>query len=482
MTVSPRLDLRVSQSLVMTPQLQQAIKLLQLSSQELVAYVEASIVENPLLDFESNTPDNDFDQALSDDTFADVDALSLAKAAQEEMPLDTDYDNTWNNAQESLHWEEGSKTFTGDMPDFENMASEHVSLKEHLLQQLGLSVDDLRQRFIGAAMIEALHETGYLLTPLVDIAAMIGCTQAEAEALLPTLQSFDPAGVFARDLRECLMLQLKDKHHYDPAVAVVLDNLPALAAQDYQRLKKLCGLNDEDFSTMIAEIRRLDPKPGLNFAVNNAETLIPDLFIRRDKQGQFVAELNADALPKVLVNNGFYTALQQQTKDKGQKEYLTHCYQQANWLVKAMQQRAETILKVGNAIVDRQHDFFEHGIQYLKPMVLKDIALDIGMHESTVSRVTNSKYMATARGVFELKYFFTSGINGVAGEVLSAKSVQFAIRNLIDNERKDNILSDDDIASLLAKQGMNAARRTVAKYREAMGIASSSKRRRMKNL
>jgi RNA polymerase sigma-54 factor len=297
------------------------------------------------------------------------------------------------------------------------------------------------------------------------------------------VQDFDPPGVFARDLRECLGLQLRDRNRLDPAMQALLDNLPLLAARNAPALIRLCGVDAEDLAEMVAEIKALDPRPGHAFDPPLAQPVIPDIMMRADPQDGWIVELNADTLPRVLVNNRYYARISQAARSKAEREYLTDRLQAANWLVKSLHQRATTILKVASEIVEQQDGFFRHGVQALRPLILRDIADAIGMHESTVSRVTTNKYIATPRGLFELKYFFTSSIAASrGGEAHSAEAVRFRIRGLIDREPSGDTLSDEKLVELLQKDGVDIARRTVAKYREAMRIPSSVQRRREKML
>jgi RNA polymerase sigma-54 factor len=305
---------------------------------------------------------------------------------------------------------------------------------------------------------------------------------ARTEATLDKLQRFDPPGIFARNLAECLALQLKERDRYDPAMQALIAHLPLLAQRDAAALMRICGVDAEDLADMVAEIKALNPKPGLAFDPVTADPVVPDVFLRAQPDGSWLVELNSDTLPRVLINNRYYAEVSGAARNKKEREYLSERYQSASWLVKALHQRATTILKVAREIVRQQEGFLRHGVQYLRPLVLRDIAQAIGMHESTVSRVTANKYIATPRGTFELKYFFTSAIaasNG--GMALSAEAVRFRIKSLIDQESKD-VLSDDKIVEILLKEGVDIARRTVAKYREAMHIPSSVQRRREKAL
>jgi RNA polymerase sigma-54 factor len=326
-----------------------------------------------------------------------------------------------------------------------------------------------------------VDEAGYLGGELDNVADKLGCSLARVAAVLDILQTFDPAGVFARTLTECLAIQLKDRNRYDPAMQALVQNLALLAKADFASLRKLCGVNEEDLADMIAEIRNLNPKPGLAFGSSLVQPIVPDVYVRPAPDGSWQVELNSDTLPKVLVNQRYYTQVSKTTRNDKDKSYLTECLQTATWLVRALDQRAKTILKVSGEIVRQQDAFFARGVEHLRPLNLKTVAEAIGMHESTVSRVTANKYMATTRGIFELKYFFTSSIAASdGGEAHSAEAVRHRIRQLIDAENARDILSDDAIVDMLREVGIDIARRTVAKYREAMRIPSSVQRRREK--
>jgi RNA polymerase sigma-54 factor len=356
-----------------------------------------------------------------------------------------------------------------------------VTLREHLLAQLAEEIKDPIDRVIGAHLVDQIDESGYVTVPLESVAQTMGCEAARVESVLHQLQRFEPTGIFARNLAECLALQLKERDRYDPAMQALVENLSLLACRDIPALLRLCRVDAADLAEMAAEIRALDPKPGLQFDGAIAHPVVPDVFVRPQGAGWLV-ELNSDSLPRVLINTRYYAEVSTSTRDKAAKDYLADKYQSANWLVKALHQRATTILKVSREIVRQQEAFLRHGVQHLKPLVLRDIAQAIGMHESTVSRVTTNKYMVTPRGIFELKYFFTSAIAASSGgDALSAEAVRFRIKSLIDREARE-VLSDDRIVDILLKEGVDIARRTVAKYREAMNIPSSVQRRRERAL
>ncbi|HEX3861607.1 MAG TPA: RNA polymerase factor sigma-54 [Stellaceae bacterium] len=499
--VSQRLELRQSQALVMTPQLQQAIKMLQLSNIELAEFVEAEIEQNPLL--EHGERDGDEGPAAPDtDAGPGAEINGATVALPDELPgalageLAGDAAEHWQAASgddgdgsvdrggDTQSWQSRNGGQGDDgLPGIEQAASRPATLREHLIEQIGPDLPDMADRTIAYHLLDQLDEAGYLRGGFDDVAGRLGCTQEHADRVLGRLQEFDPPGVFARDLPECLALQLRDRNRLDPAMQRLLDNLPLLAARNGAALLRTCGVDAEDLAEMIAEIKSLDPRPGHAFDPPLAQPVVPDIIMRATPQGDWAIELNADTLPRVLVNNHYYARISRATRNKEEREYLTDRLQAANWLVKSLHQRATTILKVAAEIVRQQDGFFRHGVQALRPLILRDIADVIGMHESTVSRVTTNKYMATPRGLFELKYFFTSSIAASrGGESHSAEAVRFRIRGLIGDEPSDDTLSDERIVELLQQEGVDIARRTVAKYREAMRIPSSVQRRREKML
>ncbi|MDP7044740.1 MAG: RNA polymerase factor sigma-54 [Alphaproteobacteria bacterium] len=533
MALTPRLDLRQSQNLVMTPQLQQAIKLLQLSNLELSDFVEKELEENPMLEREdANSPESggsadqeprDENRVTAENSSASNDSAETETAAetadtgdsadtadhaddgtmpgQDDAPLDTDYENLWssNSLEEGRETRSGpaeppafeafSSWRSGGSSDFstfdsniEQTAAQEVSLRDHLLNQLTMDVSDPADRVIGLHLIDMLDEAGYLGGDLEIVSSMLGCDTAQVEGVLELLRRFDPPGIFARGLADCLALQLCDKDRLDPAMQALLDNLDLLGKHDVKGLIKACGVDQEDLTEMVAEIRALNPKPALSFDHDMAQTITPDVLMRVKPKGGWGIELNAETLPRVLVNNTYYAELSRNAQDKKEKDYIAECYNSANWLVKSLHQRATTILRVATEIIRQQDEFFTHGVQHLKPLILRDIAEAIDMHESTVSRVTANKYIATPRGNYELKYFFTSAIAGAAGkESHSAEAVRHRIKALIDDEKPKEVLSDDRIVEILKSEGVDIARRTIAKYREAMHIPSSIQRRREKN-
>lgn len=503
MAATQRLELRQRQSLVMTPQLQQAIKLLQLSNLELAAEVDRELEQNPLLDRDEGANDSLLEgpaadqQEAADDSAegaggddGDVVTRTATEALPEKAdePLDTDYENVYTNGAQG-EGPGGEPSFatrgagpSGEEGDYslEQRLADTVTLRQHLTQQLQLEISDPIERAIGACLIDLLDDNGYLTSDLAELAQQLGCGVERVEAVLAVMQGFEPTGIFARSLAECLALQLRERDRYDPAMQALVANLELLARGEHARLKKLCGVDQEDLIEMIAEIKALDPRPALSFEGEAAAPVIPDVLMRPDRKGGWIVELNSETMPRVLVNSDYFAQVSTQVRSRKEREYLNERLQSANWLVKALHQRATTILKVASEIVRQQDAFFRKGVEHMKPLTLRDIATEIEMHESTVSRVTSNKYIATPRGTFELKYFFTAAIAGSDGTSHSAEAVRHRIRLLIDAENCRDVLSDDTIVELLRKDGVDIARRTVAKYREAMRIPSSVQRRREK--
>lgn len=487
MALGPRLDLRQTQSLVMTPQLQQAIKLLQLSNLELSAFVEEELERNPLLEREEPEREPAEEPAPPQREAADEAVLERTAPGQDEAPLDIDYDNTWQaeGGEGAGDWggRGGRLDFDDGEANLEHTLSRGVTLREHLVEQINVDIPDPADRLIALHLIEMLDEAGYLVGDLDEAAELLGCGRARVEAVLARMQRFDPTGIFARSLAECLALQLRERDRLDPAMQALLAHLDLLARRDLAGLLRVCGVDAEDLAEMIAEIKALDPKPALAFDDVVAQAVVPDVLMRASPGGGWLVELNADTLPRVLVNNRYYAKVASAARSRDEKGYLSERFQSANWLIKSLHQRATTILKVATEIVRQQDAFFHRGVQHLRPLVLRDIAQAIGMHESTVSRVTANKYMATPRGIYELKYFFTQAIAGAGGaDAHSAEAVRHRIKGLIDAENARDVLSDDRIVDILKSGGIDIARRTVAKYREAMNIPSSVQRRREKML
>ena len=485
MGLGPGLHIRQAQSLVMSQQLQQAIKLLALSNQELESVIAEELAKNPLLEArpaeggQSGDVIIDVDRETGDEAAdpAGSDELISAMRGEADAPLDMD----WREA--ALDTDSFSDVGTGGSGseegfDFDRLEAAQSSLCEHLLAQLHGTGGSLGRAAV--AIINELEETGYLETPLNVIAEALEVGMAEAEQALALVQSLDPPGIGARSLEECIALQAKAADRYDPAMARLIANLDLLARGQMTDLKRICGVDDEDLADMVAELRAYDPKPGCRFAgrdeVGAAE---PDVLVKRSAGG-WTVELNAATLPRLLVNRRYHAELKSGPQDKASRAWLSECLASASWLVKALDQRARTIMKVASEIVRRQQGFFEHGVAAMKPLTLREVAEAIEMHESTVSRVTQNKYLLCDRGMLELKYFFGSGVGSGDGEGAAAEAVKAAIGKLIAAET--DILSDDDLVALLKDHGFEVARRTVAKYREAMGIGSSIQRRRQRKM
>lgn len=490
MAIGPRLDLRHAQSLVMTPQLRQAIKLLQSSNLEVIAFVEEELERNPLLERDERPDGPPADAHAGREPAAPppapADSFESSTAAalppEGDAPLDI---RDWSNVYDGEAPRGGRADFDEDARGIEALAAERPrSLREELGEQLRLTFADPMDRMIGAQLIALLDAAGRLPAPDAAIAAALGCAEARVARIRARMQRFEPVGMFCRSLGECLAVQLAERDRLDPAMAALLRNLEMLARRDMRGLMRACGVDAEDLADMVAELRRLDPKPGAGFDAVPAPSLVPDVLmrpapIRGGEAGEWLLELNPETLPRVLVNRGFHArALVAASREE--RAFLSERFQAANWLVKSLEQRANTILKVAAEIVRRQDGFFRHGVAHLRPLILRDVAEAVEMHESTVSRVTANKYIATPRGNFELKYFFTTAIGGTGGETFSAEAIRHRIRSMVAAETPDDILSDDAIVAALRREGVDIARRTVAKYREALRIPSSVQRKREK--
>ena len=500
MALAARLEMRQGQGLVITPQLQQAIKLLQLSSVELDAYVDAELERNPLLQRDETDIEPEAERA--DETAAfdegDYDPSDSAKAAEMDASEGDLYGDASPGERDSreagateaadvggaVDWSKagsgGSSGFDG-LDEMESALTRAKTLTEHLQDQAALAGFSPADSAVAVVLIDAVDEGGYLRADLEELAERLGCPMERLEAVLARLQGFEPTGVFARDVRECLMLQLKERNRFDPAMGALLDNLELLARRDMSALRRACAVDDDDLREMIAELRALTPRPGAAFGSEPVSAVAPDVFVREGQGGLWRVELNSDALPKLLVDQRYHAVVSGSARTDQEKTFLSDCMAQAGWLIRSLDQRAKTILKVASEIVRQQDGFLAFGVEHLRPLNLKTVADAIGMHESTVSRVTSNKYMATPRGVFEMKFFFTSSIaSSEGGEAHSAESVRHKIKQLIDAEQQvEGVLSDDRIVEILNEAGVDIARRTVAKYREAMRIPSSVERRRM---
>lgn len=508
MALSANLFLRQNQSLVMTPQLMQSIQLLQMTHIELTQFIAQEVEKNPLLEFPSGDGDGDAGERgetadepypqqtedAGDGEYEDrgetlsgdwYDNGSPSRLSDE---LDANYTNVFpdDGAPQRLdapelisQWKSMPGSAEGaDNYDLDDFVAGQVSLRDHLGQQIPFILPDMADRLIAQNLVDQLDDAGYLQADVAEAGERLGTDAEDIERVLSALQTLDPPGVFARSLAECLAIQLRQKDRLDPAMQALVENLELLARRDFVTLKRLCGVDEEDLLDMLAEIRQLNPKPGSGFEAGVSEAITPDVVVRPSSDGAWLVELNPDTLPRVLVNQSYFSRVAKNGEDHA---FLSECLQSANWLTRSLDQRAKTIMKVASEIVRQQDAFLLHGVDHLRPLNLKTVAEAIKMHESTVSRVTSNKYMLTPRGLFELKYFFTVSISAVeGGDSHSAEAVRHRIRTLILQESPDAVLSDDDIVDMLKKGGIDLARRTVAKYREAMNIASSVQRRREK--
>ena len=513
MALTPRLELKQSQSLQMTPQLQQAIKLLQMSNADLSDFVEAELAENPMLEREDSNSSIDHDNSDAEfieiagkrDDQENLEAIDLNDNdhvnENQVNALDMEnYDNVWDGEATILGADENFIASVGESPDWikssnndansryessintlEQTVQQEVSLREHLKQQIQIDISNPTDRIIAMHLLELLDDAGRLAIDIQETANFLGCDSARINGVIEKLHAFDPPGIFAKDLVECWKIQLRERNRLTPAMSVLLQNVELLKLHDYENLSKLCGVDIADIKDMVDEIWSLNHKPAEAYENVITQPITPDVLMRPGPADSWIVELNNDTLPKVLVNNQYYSMIKTSVRTKKEKKYVTEKLQIANWLVKSLHQRATTILKVSTEIVQQQDAFFRNGVEFLKPLVLRDVAEEIDMHESTVSRVTSNKFINTPRGIYELKYFFTTSISSASGGAAhSAESVRYKIKSLINEESPGKILSDDKLVQLLKDNGIDIARRTVAKYRESMNIPSSVQRRKTK--
>ncbi len=492
MALTPKLEIRQSQSLLMTPQLRQAINLLQLTNTELNELLEQELNINPFLERETDrltdTPDVsqptiDDNPAFSDTT-PDDEPVALMNDEQNNTFDDSESDSEGCLLENDFSWSDynQSKGRTEDDYDFfEQRLADSPSLYTILEQQITLHFSSSSDKIIAHILSEQLDEAGYFRGDINKISSALGTSVERTSAILNKLKTFEPSGLFAENLAECLEIQLKDINRYDPAIACLLQHLDLLAERNFKELKRICKINDEDLISIIEDIKSLNPKPAASFNSDKPAYVIPDVFVRRNKDGSYFVELNNMSLPRLLINRSYYSEICKISENsRDAKRYLKENMSHANFLLKSLHQRATTILRVSEEIVRRQQDFFEKGIEHLKPMSLKDIAYALELHESTVSRVTGKKFMQTPRGLFELKYFFSAAAGSYTGnEETSTLTIKHRIKELISAETPDNILSDDKLVELLAQQGIKIARRTVAKYRDSLNIPTSAQRRRL---
>ena len=496
MALNARLNLRQSQSMTVTPQLLQSIRLLQLTHLELDRFIDEQIEQNPLLE----RPDDGGGNVEPGDDPRAEDARETQSSTTDMADVTADsLADTFDNALDNVFPDDNGRSERDDKPferdardlpygsteatsaDIEAFIAARMSLRDVVLEQVGLLVTDHRDRLVAYELIDALDDRGYVDVSFDDVAARLGASARQVELVLEQLQQCEPAGLFARNLAECLALQCARADRLDPAMRALLDNLELLARRDFKTLRTLCGVDEADLLDMLAEIKRLDPHPGAAFETSGSQTIIHDVSVTMNTDGSWRIELNADALPQVLVNRDYHAVLSRSVRTPQEKAFVAETYANANWLERSLEQRAQTILKVATEIVRQQDAFFIHGVEALRPMTMKMVADAISMHESTVSRVASNKYMMTPRGLFELRYFFTVALGAGGGEDShSSEAVRERIRRMIDAEEPSDVLSDDAIVARLQKDGVDIARRTVAKYREGMGIASSVQRRREK--
>jgi RNA polymerase sigma-54 factor len=486
MGLGPRLELRQSQQLVMTPQLQLAIKLLTLTNVELEAYIGEELERNPLLS-SGEEPGEVTPPPPADASSSGLDQLVKGSIETgDDSPLDIDrsadagpHDVTGDTAD----WGAPASSGPGEELDFDGFAAAEASLAEVLAAQASAAFDG-PALIIARHIIDLIDEAGYLGEPVADIAGRLGVDTDEVEAVLAVIHTFEPTGVGARNLAECLTIQAREADRCDPAMAALLANLELVARGDIATLMRVCGVDREDVSDMIRELRGYDPKPGLRYGGERAAPVVADVFVIQGKDGEWIVELNQATLPRLLIDREYQAVIEAGAVpgDKATANFLNECVHSANWLLKALDQRARTIVKVASELVKHQRGFFEEGVGALKPLTLRAIAEVIEMHESTVSRCTANKYLQCERGLFELRYFFTSGVGSSdGGEASSALAVKDRIAKLIAAE-SDDTLSDDKLVEILQKEGFDIARRTVAKYREALGLGSSVARRRARLL
>jgi RNA polymerase sigma-54 factor len=484
----------------MTPQLMQSIRLLQLTHMELERFVDEEIERNPLIDRAESRDDATADQLQKQDGLVGGDSdtdwfeadqawTAEAMSARLDSTLENIFPDDPGSAERigpdlAAQWKSvgaGPGGTASEGFDMDDMAAAPLDLRQHVGEQIAFAFTAPGSRLVARELADNLDDDGYIRADLQDIAERLGAALPDVAGVLAGCQAFDPPGLFARDLKECLALQLARQDRLDPAMTALLDNLDLLARRDFVALKRICGVDQDDILDMLGEIRALDPRPGARFLRGAADAIVADVEVRAVADGSWTVELNPETLPKVLVDHIYFARVAGQARDQAEKDFLSECLQNANWLTRSLDQRAKTILKVATEIVRQQDAFLAYGVRHLKPLNLRMVADAIGMHESTVSRVTANKYMLTPRGIFELRYFFTASIAASGGgEAHSSEAVRDRIREMIEGEKPSDVLSDDAIVDMLRKSGVDIARRTVAKYREGMNIPSSVQRRREK--
>lgn len=456
MALQQNLNLKLSQNITMTTELQQAIKLLQMNAVELQEFVDNEILENPCLQKK--------------------DECSEVEASSENQEESHDFDASFDDLYEPTSSYEGSSMGADDDYNLEKFVAEEITLQQHLNSQLaavkGLSA---KQNFLCQYLIDSIKETGYLGCDLIEDAKLLNTSFEEMEDCLSVIHTFSPEGVGARDLRECLILQAYAQKILDDKMQILFDNLDLLGKKDLKQLKKLMKLNDAELMGYVKQLTSLSPKPGLEYAHESGVEVIPDVIVSKDKEGHLKAEINAASMPKVLLNNVYQKS---DFSARSDKKFIGEKITRANWLMKSLQQRHETIYKTANCLLKQQRNFFLFGPEGLQPLTLKQVADEIGVHESTVSRISNEKFVQTEFGVFQLKYFFASGVaTSFGNSMVGADAVKSMIKRIVEAEEETKPYSDEKLVALLADEGVDLARRTVAKYRESLHIPSSSKRK-----
>ncbi len=480
--LKPALQLKLGQQLTMTPQLQQAIRLLQLPVLDLQAQIREALESNVMLESEDeNVAPDGTESALETSFEANTPSETTAETPSQESPEIIE-DAEWNDDQVTGPSE--TPWSGGDDQTQEFTDTSGQTLQDHLLWQLEMSKLDERERRIGAAIIDAINQDGYLVESLEEIALNllpeVSCTPTEVENILYHVQQMDPAGVGARSVSECIELQIRQLEVSTPgrqtALAIAAEFLDQVAEQQYGLLRRQLRVTEEELDHALALVRACQPRPGASIYSVPAEYIVPDVFVRRTERG-WVVDINPASLPRIRVNQSYAGAISR----TGDHAMLRAQLQEARWLIRSLEIRNDTLLKVARCIVQRQSAFLEHGDEFMQPMILKDVAEAVQMHESTISRVTTNKYMHTPRGVFEFRYFFSSHVSSSDGTELSSTAIRAKIRKLVAQEESDKPLSDSRIAEILSQEGVQVARRTVAKYREALGIPPSSERKRVVN-
>ena len=495
MALGLELKLRMGMQLVMTPQLQMAIKLLQMSSLELADYLQEELDKNPLLEREDDKSNEEVDhtsepvareapeEAVSQTDSGNTELEQMESALSQDLPVDASWSDIYGESPTPSSSSSYDASAGSEAPPLENTLVRGSTLADHLMWQLGVSALNEKERTIGTTIIDTIDDNGYLTTDLQMLADINNVTVEDVEDALILIQSFEPSGVGARDLAECLLLQLKSRKQAHPPFTTLLQYLEDLARRDFRKLKRLLKISDEELADAIVLIQSLNPKPGLAFGSDQTNYISPDVYVRKH-DGEWIVEVNPETMPKLRINRGYDSVFSSKNSEGNRvseedKRFLSDNSRSAQWLIKSLEQRSSTIFRVAESIVRFQKDFLDYGQEHLKPLILKNVADDIGVHESTTSRVTSNKYMHTPRGIFELKFFFSSSLVSKTGENHSSESVKYKIRKLVESESEHRPYSDEKLAKLLKEQGVIVARRTVAKYRDLLNIPSSSRRKKL---